>query len=248
MINEKQFAKYHTSLWKAILPLSNNAVKNINCIYSKTFTPIVISEYAPERRSLINHCAFNISKCAQKNKISIKDLKKNISTYTKAIDLTQNQLKLFVKRDRTSIETPSNIELEEIFSLSENIEKMLIIKHRNDTKIFNPKFKGCGILDDCYGDILIKNVLYEIKSTISSTQKCPNKNLRAIDLRQLLIYCALNYKSKQYTIKQVAYYNPKIGQYFLMDVQDLCLLVSGKNDIELFEEIINYVSDYDKSK
>ena len=65
--------------------------------------------------------------------------------------------------------------------------------------VIQPRFKGCGILDSCYGDLLMGNTLYEVK--------CIERNLRSIDIRQILAYCALNYQSKQFDITDVCIVN-----------------------------------------
>ncbi len=56
----------------------------------------------------------------------------------------------------------------------------------------SPRFEGCGWLDECEADFLTSNVLVEVKAG--------DRAFRSIDLRQVLIYCALNFASKKYDI------------------------------------------------
>ena len=100
----------------------------------------------------------------------------------------------------------------------------------------NPLFNGCGIIKNCYGDVIADCDLFEIKAT--------KKFFEPKDIRQLLTYCALNYNNKKFNIKNVGIYNPKIGQYFKINIDDLCLLVSGKDSTYVFNEILNFISSY----
>jgi hypothetical protein len=104
--------------------------------------------------------------------------------------------------------------------------------------LIQPRFRGCGILDSCYGDILGKKCLFELKMA--------DRNLRSADVRQLLTYCALNHHSSQYEIESLAILNPRRGLEFAFQVEDLAQRASRKNASELFHGITSFLSDFER--
>lgn len=103
--------------------------------------------------------------------------------------------------------------------------------------VMQPCFKGCGILDSCYGDILAGSCLYESKMV--------DRNLRSADLRQLLIYCALNFRSHQYDIRRVAVLNVRRSTVYEFAVDPLARRVARKSAPEVFHQIADFLSNFD---
>lgn len=237
MINEKRFAESYNSFWNTILPMSASAVKNLKII-SHNVNDVIEYEYIPKRRALINHFSFNIYKYSIKKKCSISIIKKDSELIKKLLCLTQKQLSAFISKDLPNLEDLNRNEMQESIQIAENLE-MFFKKHykKSNTKIIaNPKFRGCGIINNCYGDILIDKDLYEIKAT--------KKYFEPKDIRQLLTYCALNFNNKRYNIENIGIYNPKVGLYFKINVNDICSLASGNNSITIFNSIVDFVSTY----
>ena len=71
-----------------------------------------------------------------------------------------------------------------------------------------PYFKGCGLIDECFGDVIMGDTLYEIKSV--------SGNFIMEHFKQVFVYFALNYISKNYSLKNIAIYNPR---------KDLCFKI-----------------------
>ena len=103
--------------------------------------------------------------------------------------------------------------------------------------VIQPRFKGCGILDSCYGDLFMGSTLYEVK--------CVERNLRSIDIRQVLTYCALNYQSRQFEIDHVCIVNPRRGISFRFGIESLTQKASVKNSAELFHQIGDFFMNFD---
>lgn len=130
--------------------------------------------------------------------------------------------------------------------LSSNTNEAVILATRLETYfedypdesiVIQPRFKGCGILDSCYGDILARKSLCELKMV--------DRNLRSADIRQVLVYCALNYRSGQYSIDTVTILNPRRGLEFSFPVEELAERVSGQNASGLFHHITTFLSDFE---
>jgi len=103
--------------------------------------------------------------------------------------------------------------------------------------IIQPPFKGCGILNSCFGDVLASKCLCELKTV--------DRNLRSTDIRQVLIYSALNYKSKQYDIETVTILNPRRAVKFSFKVEALVARISRKTSTEVFHQITDFLSDFE---
>ncbi|HKV08075.1 MAG TPA: hypothetical protein VJ725_08065 [Thermoanaerobaculia bacterium] len=130
--------------------------------------------------------------------------------------------------------SPSRAEIQEAKSLTEILVEFS--RFRNDPGLIvpRPSFAGCGLLSACHGDVLIGQTLYEIKSV--------DRGSHQPDLRQIVVYCALNFASPQYDIRRVGLLNPRRGTYFDSDLEWLIQNLSGKGSAELFYEILDFLS------
>jgi hypothetical protein len=113
-------------------------------------------------------------------------------------------------------------------------------ERRSGNLVMFPKFKGCGLLDECAGDVLTGQTLYEVKAG--------GRFFRSIDLRQLLIYSMLNWRGGTYEIKNVGMFNPRVGIYYEAELSEVCYQVSGKSADELFTDMSQVVSGSDFSR
>jgi hypothetical protein len=103
-----------------------------------------------------------------------------------------------------------------------------------------PKFPGCGIIDTCFGDVRCGEALYEIKAG--------DRNFRSVDIRQLLVYAALGKSAGLAPLRQLGLFNPRTGLSFCMNLDDLCLEVSGISSEELLAELIRVFSSGETSR
>lgn len=129
------------------------------------------------------------------------------------------------------------LQLKIAIELAKRLEKYFNKHEEGRAIIVQPRFKGCGLLDSCYGDILVSPTLYESKMV--------DRNLRGVDLRQLLTYCALNYRSKQYLIENIAVINARRGIVYEFELEYLSRRVSGKTAPELLRQIADFLFSFD---
>ena len=97
-----------------------------------------------------------------------------------------------------------------------------------------PAFSGCGFLAACRGDLLLGHTLYEMKRV--------ERGFRQPDLRQLVIYCALNAAAAQHDIRRVGLINPQRGTFFRADLEWLVRNLAGRGSAELFPDILDFVT------
>lgn len=234
MISEKFFINNYPDLWNSFLPFAKIFQRNINTKLesSKGVQNSILDTYG-KRRSFISYVSFNVLKeYIKKNEALLNAVElANIENYCK------EKFNVYLFEDENINDKLNEYEWQIIDSLAMNMYTFYDDKHDIDNIIVNPKFVGCGIIDNCYGDILVDKCLYEIKAI--------SRNFRIVDFKQVIMYLCLNYASKQYDIKEVCLFNPSRCKYFKLDLNEFCLSISGKNYDKLFNEIINFIS-YDE--
>ena len=82
--------------------------------------------------------------------------------------------------------------------------------------------------------------MYEIKAA--------GRFFRSIDLRQLLVYSALNRQAASYDLDSLGVFNPRIGIYYTGSLGEICFEVSGKSADELLSDIVQIAAGADISR
>lgn len=98
----------------------------------------------------------------------------------------------------------------------------------------DPPFPGCGVLAAAEGDVLLGDTLYEVKAVA--------RTFRAIDIRQLLVYGALDFARTVRRVGRVGLLNPLQGVWEEWPLDNLSLNIAGLPANELFRRVIAYVS------
>jgi mannosyltransferase OCH1-like enzyme len=99
---------------------------------------------------------------------------------------------------------------------------------------FHPFFPGCGILSNSEGDLLSSSILTEVKTG--------DRQILPSDIRQLIIYSAMNHLAgNQYDIKEISYFNPRKGTLWHNDIQDLFSSVSNIPFSDFSYELESYL-------
>lgn len=234
MISEKQLVSNYSFFWKSILPLQKIFQRKVNLEKCKTGDKFLESTIIGRRRSYISHVSFWVYFYSLKYKTNIISEKFDKRTEDKIESLCSKQFDEYNRGIENINAKLSMKEWNEIYKLAQRLYKFFDDLYENKNIEFNPRFKGCGFLDDCYGDILVGDCLYEIKMI--------DRNFRVNDFQQILTYCSLNSISKQYNINKVCILNPRSGEYFKADLDNLCIMISGKNKSKLFHEIIDFLT------
>lgn len=236
MISEITFSKKFTSFWNETLPNANNYIRLINGgQVQATHKPL---KPAPRKQNiaLINVLAFEIYKrlTAQKSAYTIVSAPSFFSG--KLFASCMKSAKEYVGRFGTHQMYKLPLSLAEQAQLKEIVR---ITNVRYNWKLgptVDPKFEGCGFIDQCFGDIVVGQRLVEIKSG--------ERSFGVSDLRQLLVYCTLNHYSKNpVEIDSIEIFNPRMGACFSEELETVSLHLSALSSRELFSEIQKYISD-----
>jgi hypothetical protein len=220
MISEVSFSRGYTSFWAEYAPWLNDYVSSINKgIVERLQYPIEIEDDSIHR-SINNIIAFTLFKNVIVN--SDNDIEK-----------------AFVEAKKIAANYPrNNIES---YTLSESYKKIilsqckrLVERYKDKSTEFYPQFSGCGIMESCQGDIFYNETLVEIKAG--------ERGVLSSDIKQIIIYCALNWLSKNpKIIKRVEFYNPRQGILWESELEELIITVSSLPIEDLFDQIGKYL-------
>ena len=227
MISERKFSNSFSSFWNEILPTANSFIRRMNLSCDRyclpTDSPFDVNR---DRRAVINELSFRIFMGLMKGKeLSYKDKKElsvNVSEYIQKL------------APNITIDQPiSKEEISEAESLSSSLADYFSDGEIRDMQ-FWPLFSGCGRIHACKGDILFNNKLVEVKAG--------DRHFRITDIRQIITYLSLNHISKQYSIENVALVNPRKGLSFETTVEILIVDCSRRKPVDVFGDIIDFLS------
>jgi hypothetical protein len=85
--------------------------------------------------------------------------------------------------------------------------------------------------------VLAGHTLYELKMV--------DRNLRSIDLRQVMIYAALNHESEQFDIANISILNPRRGLEYALNLEEFADHVARQTAAELCHKITNFLQDFE---
>ena len=242
MISEKQFASEFSGFWAETLPfLTPQAIAEINLSGTamgdgrrEWMKPLAGSK-DNSNNDIIAETAFGLFAESLKADTTIAKLLED-TTIIRRIEESAKSRVFGLRREAVARTRVAQPRTDEAIDLATRLE-IYFEDYSLDSIVIQPRFKGCGILDSCYGDILARKSLCELKMV--------DRNLRSVDIRQVLAYCALNYRSSQYEIESVTILNPRRGLEFSFLVEDLVERASGKNASELFHQITTFLSDFE---
>ena len=77
--------------------------------------------------------------------------------------------------------------------------------------------------------------------------KAGDRSFRATDVRQLLVYCALNHAAGAFRIRNVGLVNPRVGTRALVGLDECALQMAGASAPDLLAAIVHELSRVDVS-
>jgi hypothetical protein len=163
----------------------------------------------------------------------LTDLSK--SAIKKAVCETVSYIGRFPQPLEKKVSVPTEDKIREALLLAKRLSSFLQSHmDKGEELTFFPKFRGCGLIEECEGDALAGSTLYEVKSG--------DRKFRLIDVKQLLVYCALNYVNPMYNIDRVTLLNPRVGVFLSQPLEVLARGVAGVSASELCSDLIDFIS------
>jgi hypothetical protein len=232
VISETRFCSSYSSFWRVTTPNSESVIKRLNLAVQRHTLPVK-STSVRERHAFLNEIAFHIF-AAVGDGHGLTD-EQRIRHRQSAIEEARRRISSFERSSDDQLRDPSDDELREVAQIRRSlVEFVSLVNGNQDPIIVAPSFRGCGIVDSCEGDLLLGNLLVEVKSG--------DRLFRSVDVRQLLTYCALNTLGKKFDIARVGCVNPRRGIFFIADNDTLSLQLASKSSTDLFGEIVYFLS------
>lgn len=234
MISELTFARSYTSFWNQLLPMGPLTVRNIiNRQLTQSFSEPVPEPRRPVRWDVIGEMGVRwLAARMCDGSLSSAELPRE------EVARLGEEAEAFVRLQRgpeaPQKPPPTPTETENAGVLAQRLIEFLRQFETDEGFIARPPFRGCGIVNSCRGDLLAGATLYEVKANA--------ENFRLADLRQLVIYCALDYAAPRYGIRRIGVVNPRRGTFFRSDLQAILALAGGQAAADLLSEVVDFVS------
>jgi hypothetical protein len=231
MISERQLSMNYSSFWRGIAPLADAYWRAQN-LQVERFAEPLHTKRERQSRGFVNELAFEsfVRVLADGNKIDGGAFRKAAESAKESV---ANYISRFTQIDNKILLRDFSSELPEVVAIAERLDKFFSPSLEMGSNAFRPKFSGCGLLMAAEGDVLVDETLFEVKAG--------DRNFRVSDLRQLLVYCALNHKKPIANITRIALVNPRIGISWSSDLESCSRAISGRSSAELLDDIVDFV-------
>jgi hypothetical protein len=238
MISETTLAASYASFWRALTPNSERIIRRLNMGADRYYYPIQGAS-SPDRRGFINEIGFRLFSATHGT--GIQSSSEYNAKKSAAVQMARDYVSRLDGVDPTDLTEPTGLEIAEAEEIARSISIFVTQQDSGHSVVrISPPFQGCGIIDACFGDILIDDKLIEVKAG--------ERSFRATDIRQLLVYCALNAISRTYAISHVGCVNPRRGTYFVVDINTLCLELSSESSVQVLSDLTYFASSGDISR
>jgi hypothetical protein len=226
IISDRKMAQSFSAFWQELTPLGDAYIRAINLQKDRLGTPLK-SELPGDRRGLVNELSFRLFRYS---------VEMGRSPDANAVRVIEDSVRIFIQRLPRMGKDVGNLnemEREEASALAERMFAAFGADDADHSLLIGPRFKGCGRLLACEGDVLQKTILWEVKAG--------ERDFRVADLRQLLVYCALNDVGGDHQIESIGVYNPRSAVCFRESIPTVCERIAGRPPGDLFFEIQQFL-------
>lgn len=228
MTSETKFATSFTSVWREVTPLSDGYWAVENMLTRRIVAPM--PNRAPKGvRGAVNELAFiGFSKLANQNKRIPRD--EIFATLKASISEVVSYINRLSPNDFLNEDAIDDVCLREAMQLT---LRLLNFFPSGATTQIRPKFRGCGIINACEGDVIFRDLLIEVKAG--------DRGFRVSDLRQLLVYSALAYASDENRFTRIGLFNPRTGMAWSKSLDEVCMSISGLRANDVLPKLVDHM-------
>ncbi len=238
MIDAATFANSYNAFWNAQTPTCEHFVRRLNLDGYDRFRPPMAESGTAKRRALIAEYAFSLF---------VEHVKDATAGGDKRADDDIRQVAWLAAEIRLRPYSAQGVDLDNKFDDEENGEVQQILKRLNHffsrierSITLRPVFSGCGFVDASEGDVIFGETIYEIKTV--------DRPFRSSDVRQAITYAALNFASKQFPIDSVGLFNPRRGTFCDINLEEICLEISGRPSEDFLAIVVQAISSGEISR
>lgn len=228
MTSETKFSTGFTSVWREVTPLSDGYWGVENMLTRRVAAPI--PNRAPsDLRGAVNELAFiAFEKLADgKTRVPREEV---YATLKHSIPVVISYINRISPSEKLIEESIDDICLREAALMT---LRLLTFFPAGAKRHLRPKFRGCGIINACEGDVIASDHLYEVKAG--------DRPFRVSDLRQLLTYSALAYAANELRFTRLGLFNPRTGMAWSKSLDEVCISISGLRANDVLPKLIEHM-------
>jgi hypothetical protein len=240
MISERTFAHSFEAFWHELLPL---LTPRFVALFNEAYETVLVSSGKPlevlpispgvKRVDIVAEFAFRLARLATQEKILFAEICGQAPLVSRAETEAFHLIQRYEGGLPTEILPLSSVEKAEGFRLCERYSALLAALPSSTAVEFCPRFPGAGFLNSCEGDVGIGDCLVEVKTT---TRRPAGK-----DLRQLIVYAALDANAGPRKWRKFGIFNPRRGILHEAEIDPLLIRLSGgKPSSDVFADLIAF--------
>lgn len=244
MISERIAVRAFESVWSTCIPMLTPAfinsfnqqfVKPIVCA-GKPLRPVPAS-YTSDSPSLVAELGIQIVRSAVEAQKSVEDIAKDQTSVGAAWSRSLELINRYEGEKPDIITLPLNSDdASDALGLARNLSSFLD-QFDGDAE-FSPLIPGSNKLSRCEADLAVAKNLIEIKTA--------SRRFRTVDLRQLLLYLALDWVGGEPRWTRGCLVNPRRAEWADFDVDWLMRRLTGRPAADVFRDLIDaFNSDFE---
>ncbi len=242
MISERSFAHSFDSFWHELLPLLtprfvtlfNEAFEVFLKDTHGNWLDSISSPAEVERHDIVAEFGFRLAAMAHRESLDFEEVNNSSVILNEAEAEAFKLIERYEGFKPVEVEPLSEHEKAEGLRLCHRYKAIFSCFQDRDSLEFCPKFAGAGFLQSCEGDMAVEDCLIEVKTT--------SRKVSGKDLRQLIVYAALDAASGSRRWSSIAIFNPRRGTLHKLEIDSLILSISGgKPRADVFAELLSFV-------
>ena len=181
------------------------------------------------RMDLITELAIQATRISHEREIMVEQTFSNTTLLDLAWDRSKTLIHQYEGGRPKEVPQLQDDEVREAYLLSKTTAAF-ISTHEGDIEFF-PRVPGAGVIDSCEADLSVGDALFEIKTV--------TRSFRGRDLRQLLIYLALDSASGAPRWTRAGLFNPRLAVWCSFQVDPFVRMISGGRTLrEVYDRLI----------
>jgi hypothetical protein len=187
--------------------------------------------------AVVAEFAFHVARLAHERAASIEDVADNGTLLVDAESIALSLIREYETREDAA-PTALGPDARSAGLLLVHNYGVFLAKYSPEEVEFRPKIPGSGFVDSCTADLSIGKTLFEVKTV--------ERNIGSKDLRQLLVYLALQSASGKTRWSQAGFFNPRRGLVYEFSVDKIIPLMSGgRLAPQVFHDMVQFFGTRD---
>ena len=237
VIDAATFANSYNAFWNANTPTCEHFVRRLNMGGLEQFEP-PMARSSTSNRAVIAEYAFSLFVERKRDSILGGERRPDNVIEEAAWLAAEMRLAPYVNQGLTLNRNFDEDERREVVTISRSLVRFFTDPNRR--LVLRPIFLGCGFVDASEGDVIFGETIYEVKTV--------DRPFRGSDIRQTIIYAALNFAARQYNTGNIGLFNPRRGLFCDIAMDYVCTEISGRPAEELLATVVQAVSSGEISR